>query len=401
MVQANKLPRGIHARGGCLEIDFRYKGKRIRKAIGLAPTPKDIKYAVETRASIIRDIKLHGKFDFSEYFPGHKLPSALNDAVNMMCISAAMDWWLKEFMNKSDEARSGDDQKSDKTIKSHKSHIELHIKPKLGKIAINKLEHTHIHQFLDSLPMKNKSKINVISTLKMMYKHAIRNGLITHDPFIKVESLSIDKTLPNPLSTDEIDKLLNNCPDEYLQAVFQFALWTGLRSGEQVALEWSDFDESARTLNITKSSNESGLAPIKNNYSLRHIDLLPPAYEALLKAKKINPNSKWIFPIPNSDNMWSSKSIGEYWSKNLKKLDIPHRSFYKTRHTFISLMISAGMPTFWLKTQTGHSRSEMIDTTYGKWISVNGRTKTVLDWVKEKCPSDQLSPEIRQFIYRQ
>jgi len=47
---------------------------------------------------------------------------------------------------------------------------------------------------------------------------------------------------------------------------------------------------------------------------------------------------------------------------------VRYRRQYQTRHTYASMMLTAGESPVWLANQMGHSDLTMIARTYGRWI---------------------------------
>jgi len=52
----------------------------------------------------------------------------------------------------------------------------------------------------------------------------------------------------------------------------------------------------------------------------------------------------------------------------MRKAGIRYRNPYQTRHTFASMMLTAGESPIWLAKQMGHADTAMIFRNYGKWI---------------------------------
>jgi len=88
--------------------------------------------------------------------------------------------------------------------------------------------------------------------------------------------------------------------------------------------------------------------------------------------------NEYVFKNPNTENVWSSETIGLRWNETLKALNIPHRSAYETRHTFASIMVTACLPDGWVRRQMGHSTMKMLEEVYAKWLDDADK---VIDWV--------------------
>lgn len=52
----------------------------------------------------------------------------------------------------------------------------------------------------------------------------------------------------------------------------------------------------------------------------------------------------------------------------LKKAGIRYRNPYQTRHTYASMLLSAGENPMWVAQQMGHKDWAMIRRVYGRWI---------------------------------
>lgn len=62
---------GIRPKGDLIQIDFRWKGKRLRPTLNLRPTAANMRHAQRLRDDIMMDIK-RGNFDIHTYFPDYR-----------------------------------------------------------------------------------------------------------------------------------------------------------------------------------------------------------------------------------------------------------------------------------------------------------------------------------------
>src|SRR5690606_30536264 len=56
------------------------------------------------------------------------------------------------------------------------------------------------------------------------------------------------------------------------------------------------------------------------------------------------------------------------WTPALKRAKVRYRRPYQTRHTYASMMLSAGEHPMWVAQQMGHSDWGMIRRIYGRWM---------------------------------
>ncbi len=166
---------------------------------------------------------------------------------------------------------------------------------------------------------------------------------------------------------------------------YQVAIWTGLSTHEQIGLWWEDIDLEQGKIHIRRGVTYGEIIDTKNNTRWRDMDLLPPVRDALLRMKAVSYDpAQPVFVNPRTGEYWRYEAISRPWRKALTALNIMYRRPYTTRHTFASLMLSAGAPIGWLKHQMGHASLDMLDSVYARWIADDGK-QSVVDWVKERC----------------
>ncbi|GAA8337435.1 hypothetical protein HpNP141_15180 [Helicobacter pylori] len=172
---------------------------------------------------------------------------------------------------------------------------------------------------------------------------------------------------------DEIKAILQNAPSLRLKAFLTTAFFTGLRTGEQLVLLWSDVDFTNKKINIDKSLNFSGaITSPKNKTSIRQVDLLEPVERILKELKESEPaNKKMIFlSIPKR-----TQDFQQMFKKLLKALNLKDRKLYTTRHTFASLMLSQGEEAMWVSKTLGHKDLNTTYSTYSHYISKQDRER--------------------------
>ena len=109
----------------------------------------------------------------------------------------------------------------------------------------------------------------------------------------------------------------------------------------------------------------------------REVVLLPMALEALEGQKTFTfLEGQRIFHNPRTMKPWETDAQirKTAWEHALKRAGIRYRNPYQTRHTYASLMLSAGESPLWVATQMGHRDWGLIRQRYGRWIPEEDRT---------------------------
>lgn len=262
----------------------------------------------------------------------------------------------------------------------------LALKIGLKQTSLNSLENVFNSVFRvmdlkesDKLKKITKEKIAKYheSTLKHYKKNTIHNlnaNLKSFLEFCETESFMEKSpyfaiTLKNakeakaiePFNLEEVKNIIENAPSLKLKAFLMVAFFTGLRTGEQLALTWQDIDFTEKKIVINKSLNELGqITTPKNKPSIREVDLLEPVEKILKELKESEPeNKKFVFiSMPKRSTMFQRA-----FRSLLRALNLKERKLYTTRHTFASLMLSQGEEAMWVSKTLGHKD---LNTTYPK-----------------------------------
>ncbi|WP_367691040.1 tyrosine-type recombinase/integrase [Helicobacter pylori] len=235
---------------------------------------------------------------------------------------------------------------------------------RLKKITKEKIAQYHEK----TLILYKKNTIhNLNANLKSFLAFCESERFLNQNPYYAItlknaqEAKAID-----PFSLEEVKWLIENAPSLRLKAFLAVAFFTGMRTGEQLALLWDDIDFNQKTITINKSLNELGqITSPKNKPSIREIDLLEPVEKILKELKESKPeNKKFVFiDMPKRSSIFQ-----RHFKKLLKALNLKDRKLYTTRHTFASLMLSQGEEAMWISQTLGHKDLNTTYSTYSHYI---------------------------------
>ncbi len=79
--------------------------------------------------------------------------------------------------------------------------------------------------------------------------------------------------------------------------------------------------------------------------------------------------SKFVFANSKGGAL-SERTQGDHpWRRAIFRAGLEYRPLYTLRHTYTSLMLSAGKPAQWVAHQLGHVGIRKIDEVYGRWLN--------------------------------
>ncbi|HEY0842979.1 site-specific integrase [Methylotenera sp.] len=348
----------VKVRGKSLYLDFYYQGIRQRPSLGLEDTKANRLHAERLHSAIEHEISI-GTFDFAKHFPNSKKAIDLNKSSNKT-ITLALD----EYM------RSAQRQLEKSTIKGYNSAIEFYLKPNFGHIKLTDLTASDVKAWIYSLSISAKRINNVLIPLRRVFEDAYAEEIIDKNPMLRVKNLPVKTEEPHPLTPAESEAILKELPQQGKNLI-QFALWSGLRTSELIALEWSDVDFKAGVVRVRRAIVNKNAKQPKTKSGERDVKLFPPSLDALLDQKQFTYSSgSRVFNNPNTNKPWETDAQirRTLWIPALMKAGIEYRTPYQTRHTYASTLLSAGEPPMWVANQMGHKDWAMIRRVYGRWI---------------------------------
>lgn len=268
-------------------------------------------------------------------------------------------------------------------------------------IAINRLRSYLLTRpgAQDGTTLTEKRVNNLMTPLRGAMERLVDNKIIAHNPFTSVRPLSSkkakrrkkkdaplmrDRTQPlplingrphkelaqkiNPFSPEEVRAILGQLSGSFLNQI-AFWMWTGLRTGELIALDWSDIDWVGQRIYIRYSLSR-GIYKLPKFDKLRWVNLCEPAMNALKRQFEITgKNEACVFPNPFTGNMWANESkIRTRFKKALELAGVNYRRPYNCRHTYASTLLSSGENPLYVADQMGHNDWKMLEKVYARWM---------------------------------
>jgi len=192
-----------------------------------------------------------------------------------------------------------------------------------------------------------------LATLKKAFNLARREWEWCKDnPVCRVSMERENNTRDRWLTLDEEQRLVTMAPS-WLQELIVFAIHTGMRMGEILALAWNGVDLFRRTLTVFKSKNgERRTLPLNQTV----LGLLTRKYAVRSLTVDLVFHSQTQTPL-DPDNLRRAFRIA------ITKATIVDLHFHDLRHTFATRLVQAGVDLYKVQRLLGH-KSPMMTQRY-------------------------------------
>ena len=290
------------------------------------------------------------------------------------------------------------------TYKRYCRMLETRLLPYFGHFYINKIRPTDIMKFYDLLekdtqlvrkkgnngsktkkPLSGKTILEHHRLLRAMLHKAVYWQLIVANPAERVQPPKARKPKRRSYDDEQTKILLENLEllsieDTKYKVAITLTIFTGVRLGELMGLEWQDVDFKNGIISINRSSqylSDMGVftkVP-KTESSIREI-AIPEFIISLLEEYKLwYEEQKSIYGElwANSDRLFVQadgkpmhpSTISKWFVKYVGQIGLPVINFHGLRHTNASLLVAQNIDIAVISARLGHAQ---ISTTLDFYV---------------------------------
>ena len=255
----------------------------------------------------------------------------------------------------------------------------------IGHIRIDKLTARDIQKFINSLagegvnehtgkPLSHKTMIHYLSFISTVLDYGIRMDMLSDNPCRRVTVPKGSKKKRHILTMEETQHffmLLDEHATIKWKAFFTLIIYSGMRRGEMLGLEWHDIDLQTGVIHIERTSNYTKARGIytdtpKTESSVRFIKVPMNVIDVLKEYREWQDSeirrlgSKWnetdrLFTKWDGRPMNLQTPYG--WLKEFcEEHSFPFYGIHQFRHLHTSLLIGAGIDPTTVSGVLGHAQ---------------------------------------------
>ncbi|PQM45716.1 Putative defective protein IntQ [Mycobacterium talmoniae] len=261
----------------------------------------------------------------------------------------------------------------------------------LGDVEVQKLTKRHIDDLVIALragglpsptgktrkPWSPRSVNYLLGLLESILDSEVKQGHVIRNVVALVDRIDGDAKPPDPLSEDEVEKVLAHIEGDRYAIAWHLAL-TGMRLGEICGLRWSDIDLEAKTLAIENTRLQRGKKRIEKTPKSRAGRRELPIPDHLVAVLKVNRKiqaadrlrlgeayeASGYVVVDEAGAPLTPNAVESRWPRMLKAAGVRHHRLHDARHTCGTLMHLKGVPIAVISAWLGHASKAFTLQTY-------------------------------------
>ncbi|MDT4836919.1 putative defective protein IntQ [compost metagenome] len=381
------LPQGVEVVGNSVRIRFTWQQRRC-ETLAVAPTPAGIAQAASLRTQVKQLIKLGVMTDdkYAEMFP--------RSSYLLSRKTPTFGEYAQVWLN-SREVVEG-------TRANYKGTLNLYWMRHFATTRIDEIGGADIRRVMAETSWTSAGvRRNARDKMASVMESAVQDGLIDRNPVKSIARPRTQKKVVDPFTREEAEAIIDRLYQKLAgltriyACYFEFAFYSGLRPGEQMALRWEEVDFKARSVHVCRIVVKGAVKERVKTKDERHVLLNERALHALREARALTQaRSAYVFAPARMEEgcdwIRSDSTTRDYFVPALRALGIRVRRQYDTRHTYATVCLMAGMNPAFIANQLGHS-VQMLLSTYAKWLN------STSDWSElQKLENQQIGTKLVQ-----
>lgn len=256
------------------------------------------------------------------------------------------------------------------TLLQYRNHVDKHIAPSIGGIALAKLERRHVEAFVSersryvSPSTHRKLSASTVRAILTTLRSALEEGVpreLPDNPARRVRAPKVVRPDVRAVGTVEAKRVLDAVRGTWVEPIARFLFGSGLRIGEALSIDQRDIDWKAGKVRIRASKTRLRSLNVTD-------DAMAALRLALRDAPRIGPKEPVFFGVRATENgareRLSRHSVARALPRLLAAAGIDHLTAHGLRHAHATTRLELGHDIETIAAQLGHKRPSLTADVY-------------------------------------
>ncbi len=272
----------------------------------------------------------------------------------------------------------------ERTHDDYSAKLESYVRPRIGTQRLSDVRPLDVQGIYSAMADRKLSPRTIRYThaiLSSALKQAVRWNMLARNPCDAVELPRMERKEMQALSPNQVVNFLCAAKDDEYGALFAFAVATGMRPEEYLALKWSDLDFDGRTATVTrtliwrkgggwyfgepKTTRSRRTVPFPESIARVLKTHRSKQAETKLKAGSDYAPDNFVFATSEGKPLHLRNLTLRHFRPTLKRAELPEIfRLYDLRHTCASLLLGANEHPKIVSERLGHASITLTLDTY-------------------------------------
>ena len=260
---------------------------------------------------------------------------------------------------------------SPRTLDGYKGYIERYATAPLGRLKLSEIRPYHISEIISGLKLSPTTVRNLHAALRACFSYAVRAQILRENPCRHIDLPARTHKTMAVMSFDEANRFADFCREMPNGLIFAFALETGMRPEEYLALRWRDIDGTEIYIQQAVQFNRSGggyyFKELKTARSRRRVPVSGDMQFWLARHRReqlehrLSMKGTWfdhdlVFPNEIGRPYALNNLTRRYLKPILDKCEFAtHFTLYSLRHSCATIMLMCDVNPKTVADRLGHS----------------------------------------------
>lgn len=261
----------------------------------------------------------------------------------------------------------------------YRAALDLYLLPRYGSLKLAQVTPDRVAVLVRELEAKGLSGAyvqNILKPLNGTMNFAVRKGMLSTNPVALLtpdERPTVTRGGFRELGPEDVQRLLTEAARYEYGPLVRSTVYSGLRLGEALGLQWGDIDFDGGLIHVTKQwTREGELAEPKTTKAVRRV-VMPPDLVTFLREHREHSFAKgrakpedFVFASRVGTPL-GHRNVCRAFTRIVERAGLagePTLTFHGLRHLYASLMIERGISSTVLADQMGHSSSTITEARY-------------------------------------